>query len=215
MLADNNDIRSVKDLYNALKYKKYSEVRRICHDHPEYVLQKISVFNDTALHMAAQSKQTDLVLDSLKILFADCNRRLSGIKKDDGNTVLHEVATSDVMKDAGEELLKRDEKLLLTASNNLGEKPIFCAVRYGQSQMFEFLADKMELEKLSEEESKAHSRRNDGTTVLHISMTAECFGELSIYVNIYTIWSISISDIISLLEPQEIKGLFRFLLSRK
>ena len=105
MAADNNDIRSVTDLYNALKYKKYSEVRRICHDHPEYVLLKISVYNDTALDMAAHSKQTDLVLDLLKILPADCNRKLSGIKNDDGNTVLHEVATCDAMKVAAERIL--------------------------------------------------------------------------------------------------------------
>ena len=126
--------------------------------------------------MAAHSKKKDLVLDLLKILPADCNRKLSGVKNDHGNTILHEVATSDAMKDAGEELLKRYAKLP-NASNNLGEKPIFCAARYGQSQMFDFLADKMELEKLSPGESKAHLRRNDGTTVLHISIPTECIGE--------------------------------------
>ena len=176
-MADNNNTSRLTDLYNALKYKNYSEVRRLCHAHPEYVMQKISVYNDTALHMAAHSKQRDLVLDLLKILPADCNPKLSGIKNDDGNTILHEVATSDAMKDVAEELLKRNEDLL-TATNDLGEKPIFCAARYGQSQVFEFLADKMELEKLSPEESKAHLQRNDGTTVLHISIATECFGEL-------------------------------------
>ena len=175
-MADNNDTSSLTVLYNALKYKKYSKVRRLCRAHPEYVLQEISVYNDTALHIAAHSKQTDLVLDLLNILPADDNRKLSGVN-DSGNTVLHEVATSDAMKDAAEELLKRNEDLL-TASNVLGEKPIFCAARYGQTQMFKFLADQMELNKLSEEESKAHLRRNDGTTVLHISIATECFGEL-------------------------------------
>ena len=43
--------------------------------------------------------------------------------------------------------------------------------------MFKFLADKMVLENLSPEESKAHLRRNDGTTVLHISIATECFSE--------------------------------------
>ena len=62
----------------------------------------------------------------------------SDIKNNDGNTILHEVATGDAMKDAADELLKRNADLL-TASNELGEKPIFCAA-HGQTQMFEFLS---------------------------------------------------------------------------
>ena len=139
--------------------------------------------------MAACSKQKDLVLDLLKTLDPGSNlQKLSDVKNKDGYTVLHEVAASDAMKDAAEELLKRDVDLL-TASNELGEKPIFCAARYGQFQMFKFLANKMELEDLSQEESKSHLRRNDGTTVLHISIVAECFGESYLRVNLYfPIW---------------------------
>ena len=36
------------------------------------------------------------------------------------------------------------------------EKPIFCAARHGQTEMFDFLAKEMKLEKLSPEASKAH-----------------------------------------------------------
>ena len=181
MAEDNDDISRVADLYNAFMEKNYSEVRRICYLHPEYILQKISIYNDTALHMAAHSKQRDLMLDLLKLLPADCNHQLSDIKNNDGNTILHEVATGDAMKDAAEELLKRNADLL-TASNELGEKPIFCAARHAQTQMFEFLSDKMELEKLSAEESKAHLQRNDRTTVLHICIATECFCELFLYI---------------------------------
>ena len=123
-MADNNNSSSVTDLYIAFVHEKYSEVRRLCLAHPEYVLQKISIYDDTALHMAARSKQKDLVLDLLKTLDTDSNQKLSDIKNKVGNTILHEVATSDAMKDAAEELLKRNDHLL-TAPNDLGEKPIF------------------------------------------------------------------------------------------
>lgn len=176
-MADNkNDDSRIANLYNALLAKKYSEVIRLCRAHPEDVLQKISIYNDTVLHMAAHSKQKDLLLDLLKILPADGGRRLSDIKNKDGNTVLHEVATSYAMKDGAEELLNRDP-MLLTTGNDLGEKPIFCAARYGEIEMFEFLAVEMKLTDLPEEEIKAHLQRDDGTTVLHISISAECFGE--------------------------------------
>ena len=47
---------------------------------------------------------TDLILDLLKILPTDRNHQLLDIKNKDGNTILHEVATCDAMKDAAEEV---------------------------------------------------------------------------------------------------------------
>ena len=67
---------------------------------------------------------------------------------------------------------------MLIACNDLGVKPIFCATRYGQTLKFKFLANKMGLERQSPEDSKAHLQRNDGTTVLQISIASECSSEL-------------------------------------
>lgn len=124
--------------------------------------------------MAAHAAQSDVVLDLLNMLPKDLNRPLADIKNNDGNTILHEAATSHGMIDVTEELLRRDAGLLI-ACNNLGEKPIFCAARYGQTSMFDFLAWKMGLGQQSPEDCKAHLQRNDGTTVLHISIATECF----------------------------------------
>ena len=189
-MADNNEIETEEQmsrnniadlLRTAMMEKDYREVRRLCGEVSEDLLQINSIYDDTVLHMAAHSKQNDLVLYLLNMIPEDHNHQLSNIKNTDGNTILHEVAADDAMKDAAEELLKRDADLL-TASNELGEKPIFCAARYGQSQMFVFLAKKMGLENQSPEESKPHLRRNDGTTVLHVSMATECFGEFCFYI---------------------------------
>ncbi|XP_034698727.1 uncharacterized protein LOC117924244 isoform X2 [Vitis riparia] len=141
---------------------------------PEGPLQRITNHNDTVLHLAAHSKQKDLVLDLLKKLPKDRNHKLSDIINTDGNTILHEVATSDAMKGAAEELLTRDSDLLI-ASNGSGETPIFCAARYGQTEMFEFLAAKLGLTKEGPEDYKIYLRRKDRTTVLHISIASECF----------------------------------------
>ena len=45
---------------------------------------------------------------------------------------------------------------MLIVCNDLGVKPIFYVARYGQISMFEFLANKMGLERQSIEDSKAH-----------------------------------------------------------
>ena len=82
------------------------------------------------------------------------------------------------MKDVAVEVVgkykDRDPELLI-ARNDSGETPIFCAARYGQTEMFEFLAKEM---KQKEQDGKHHLQRDDKTTVLHISITTECFGEL-------------------------------------
>ncbi|XP_034681907.1 uncharacterized protein LOC117911615 isoform X1 [Vitis riparia] len=78
------------------------------------------------------------------------------------------------MKDVAEEMLKRDPELLI-ARNDLGETPIFCAARYGQTEMFKFLAGEMKLTERNPEDGKQYLQRNDRTTVLHISIFTECF----------------------------------------
>ncbi|XP_034697721.1 ankyrin repeat-containing protein At5g02620-like isoform X2 [Vitis riparia] len=171
---DSEQKERIAKLYKALKKKDNEHVAEVCHEFPEGPLQRISIYNDTVLHMATHSKQKDLVLKLLNMLPAD--RQLSDIKNNDGNTILHEVATSDAMKDVAEELLTRDSDLLI-ASNDSGETPIFCAARYGQTEMFKFLAGKMGLTKEGPEDYKLYLRRKDGTTVLHISIATECFDE--------------------------------------
>ena len=93
--------------------------------------------------MAAHSKQNDLLLDLLNMEPENLNHKLSDIRNTDGNTILHEVATSNAMVSAARELLRRDPELTI-AANNLRETPIFCAARYGLIQMYQILAVQME-----------------------------------------------------------------------
>ena len=71
----------------------------------------------------------------------------------------------------------KDQELLI-ARNELGETPIFCAARHGQTEMFQFLAEEMKLTADGPENLKPYFRRGDGTTVLHISIFTECFSEI-------------------------------------
>ncbi|KAJ9679556.1 hypothetical protein PVL29_021467 [Vitis rotundifolia] len=153
-----------RDLCNALMGKQDKKVIQVCQALPEGPLQRVCANNDTVLHMAARSEQSDLVPELLELLPGDRSHRLVDIKNNAGDTILHEVATSDNMIGG-----------LLFEKNYSGEMPIFCAARYGQILMFIFLADKMKLKKRSSEEGKPHLQRNDRTTVLHISIVTECF----------------------------------------
>ncbi|KAL6333873.1 hypothetical protein AAG906_031172 [Vitis piasezkii] len=169
----------IAELYQALK-KKNKYLSQISLDKPlQDPLQTISnIYDNTFLHLAIRFKQKDIVKELLKMLPKEGNPPLWKIKNKEGNTILHELACSDSMKNMAGKVLKRYEEyeMLLTARNEFGETPIFCAARHGQTEMFQFLAEKMKLNDRSEDEVKHHLQRDDKTTVLHISITTECFG---------------------------------------
>ncbi|XP_034697521.1 uncharacterized protein LOC117923373 [Vitis riparia] len=174
--------KSIEELYEALK-EENEYVARVCANKPpEDPFQVIDApYNNTFLHMAIRFKQKDLVNEVLGTLPGQGNHQPSKIKNNGGNTILHEVACCDSMKDVAKEVLKKyakEDRDLLIARNNSGETPIFCAARYGQTEMFEFLAEEM---KQKEQHGQQHLQRDDKTTVLHISITTEFF-ELAYFI---------------------------------
>ncbi|KAL6347347.1 hypothetical protein AAG906_016817 [Vitis piasezkii] len=170
-MADTNstDQQELRDhLFIHLISKDDKKVTQLCSSHREGPLQRISVYNDTVLHMASRFKRSKLVRDLLEMLPKECNHELAATENNAGSNILHEVAASDTMIDVAEEMLKRDPELLI-------------APRYGQTEMFKFLAREMKLTERSPEDGKQYLQRNDRTTVLHISIFTECF-ELAHYI---------------------------------
>ncbi|XP_019073791.2 uncharacterized protein LOC132252516 [Vitis vinifera] len=180
-MADMDDAKRIHQLngalYRALMKKKPKDVLGCFKSLPddEGPLYKITIHKDTVLHMACYSKQRDLALELLQLLPPSLNQRLANTKNDVDNTILHEVATYNAMTDVATEILNRAPELL-TARNILGETPLFRAVRYGKDEMFKLLAEKLDrMDFETEEDCKACLRRNDGTTILHISVFTENF----------------------------------------
>ncbi|WJZ95933.1 hypothetical protein VitviT2T_014664 [Vitis vinifera] len=162
------------NLYRALMEKNPKDVLGFL-PVDEGPLHKITIHKDTVLHMACYSKQCDLALELLQLLPPSLNQRFANSKNDVDNTILHEVATYNAMTDVATEILNRAPELL-TARNILGETPLFRAVRYGKDEMFKLLAEKLDrMDFETEEDRKACLRRNDGTTILHISVFTENF----------------------------------------
>eukprot|EP00261_Vitis_vinifera_P032549 XP_019073792.1 PREDICTED: uncharacterized protein LOC109121420 isoform X2 [Vitis vinifera] len=180
-MADMDDAKRIHQLngalYRALMKKKPKDVLACFKSLPddEGPLYKITIHKDTVLHMACYSKQRDLALELLQLLPPSLNQRLANTKNDVDNTILHEVATYNAMTYVATEILNRAPELL-TARNILGETPLFRAVRYGKDEMFKLLAEKLDrMDFETEEDCKACLRRNDGTTILHISVFTENF----------------------------------------
>ncbi|KAL6333864.1 hypothetical protein AAG906_031163 [Vitis piasezkii] len=150
-MADMDKAKSIHqlngDLYRALMEKNSKDVLDCFKRLPkdEGPLHIITIHKDTVLHMACYSKQRDLALELLKLL--------------------PPVLTTDspTPKRCGQHYPPR-------------ETPLFRAVRYGKDEMFKLLAEKLDrMDFETEEDRKACLQRNDGTTILHISVFTENF----------------------------------------
>ncbi|XP_034698779.1 ankyrin repeat-containing protein ITN1-like isoform X2 [Vitis riparia] len=173
-LTDQERRIRIDELYKALTEKNEYVGQVLGSVPPEHPLKKISyIYDNTFLHMAIRFKEKDLVYELLKLAKEDNRTVLSNERNNEGNTVLHEVATSDTMKYVAKKMLEIDQQLLFER-NNLGETPIFCAARYGQIEMFWFLAEQLK-QRANPEVAESCLKRTDRTTVLHISIFNECF----------------------------------------
>jgi hypothetical protein len=169
-------------LYKALLKEEADQVIQLCEGIEDHALHKLTVHNDTVLHKATYAKQGDLVLrllDALPHHLLMTSKKGIGntiLRKNDiGNTILHEAATLD-QENSVTVATKMLEKApgLLSETNNIGETALFRAARYGKTEIFHFLAQKI----LGDDEAKQKPfiQRTDKTTILHIAILAQHFG---------------------------------------
>ncbi|KAA8526406.1 hypothetical protein F0562_008391 [Nyssa sinensis] len=100
------------ELFEALVIENnMSRVMELCGKAEEGPLHKITIQKDTVLHMAVHTEQADLVLELVKAL-PENEDSIIGAVNDGGNTILHEVAISDKLVGAAEEMLRKAPELL-------------------------------------------------------------------------------------------------------
>ena len=116
---------------------------KICERFADHATRRLTIHEDTVLHVATYSKQTDLVLGLLEALPHHHIHKMTTRKNVSGNTVLHEVATlDDGLVKLATKMLEKAEGLL-SMHNELGERVLLQAARYGKINILNFLADKI------------------------------------------------------------------------
>ncbi|CAL5408276.1 unnamed protein product [Camellia sinensis] len=164
------------DLYKAPMSGEENKVIQQCEDLADGPLHILTIHDDTVLHMATYTKQTDIVLHLLEKL--DSQRLDKMTRQNDiGNTILHEVAGVEKSVTVARKILEMEPKLL-SMSNKHGETALFRAAAYGRTEMFEFLDN--EINKICvgegpEEVGNYFLKRNDKSTILHASIISDHF----------------------------------------
>ena len=162
-------------LYDAILKEDVEKVKELCERFADHAMHRLTIHEDTVLHVATYSKQTGLVLRLLEALPHHHIHKITTSKNVSGNTVLHEVATlDDCSVEVATKILEKAPELL-SMRNELGESVLFQSARYGKIKIFNFLADK--ISKYDEDTLKSLIQRNDKTTILHIAILAHQFGK--------------------------------------
>lgn len=160
-------------LYHALLSEEVEKVKELCKGVDEGGLHVLTIHDDTVLHAATYAKQSDLVIHLLDELPAQHLDKMTR-QNHQGNTVLHDAAkyiqSVDVVKKV---LLKASG--LLCMRNHLGETALFQAVRCGNKEMFDFLAERISQDNESTQQFFLQS--GDRTTILHIAIIVQNFGD--------------------------------------
>lgn len=147
-------------------------------------LRMHTVNNDTLLHIAIYGKlQEENVIKILDKFTPDADYIIKEPNKL-GDTVLHEVAGTNMLRLA-KKLIEKDQELLLMR-NQFGEIPLFKAVQLGYHDTFCCLADEMKKrypnemhnKSLFSRKSKFGDNENNGDTILHQAILNESFGEI-------------------------------------
>lgn len=165
-------------------------LRRFYQDKPaDALFDPITAYKDTVFHIAAQRKGSKEALRVLLRMVPQTRRlELLKMKNIQGNTILHEVASTGNVEDADSLITKlssskvptvADEletgeirKQILGVRNNLGETPLFRAAEFGNTEMVKYLVQQAEeIGNLHD-----HYRRDDGVTILHSAVIGQHFG---------------------------------------
>ncbi|XP_077233421.1 uncharacterized protein LOC143875702 isoform X2 [Tasmannia lanceolata] len=154
-----------KSMFKDAMKGKWEDVIKCYEKNPKAQGAKITRWDDTVLHLAVSSGNTNIVKRLVNFV---ANPETLRIGDHRGNTPLHFAATLG-MVEMCDCLLAKDQ-MLITARNKAKETPLFLAALQGKKEAFLALH-----KKCHDPHDKSLCRRDDGDTILHCTISGEYF----------------------------------------
>jgi ankyrin repeat protein len=155
-------VRRSAEAYEAAIKNDWDKLKKLCEDDSSITSFPMTLAGNTALHIAVYSGDVEWVKALLKLA------PVPG-PNDRGDTVLHEAAAVGNVEMARVLLIEYGTELL-ESKNKRGETPLFRAAAFKQAKMVRFLASKAK-------DMTIHRTRNDGTSILHMTVLNKNFGK--------------------------------------
>ncbi|PON92516.1 Transmembrane protein, partial [Trema orientale] len=124
---------------------------------------KITKADETALHLAVADGETKFALQLINVI---TDPATLSIQNEKGDTPLHLAAALGDLSVCIETIEKNPDGV--TIRNSKGETPLFLAARYGKKKAFLYLHS------INQEEE--HLKRENGDTILHVTIAGDYFG---------------------------------------
>ncbi|XP_022714613.1 uncharacterized protein LOC111274281 [Durio zibethinus] len=181
-------VEDIRQTYGKILRGDAHGLKRFYQNKPaDALFDQITACKDTVFHIAAQKGSKEVIVALLKMVPTPRRLELLNMKNIQGNTIVHEVATTENVEVADSLLRKllssngptvNNEldigvirKQTLGDRNNLGETPLFRAAEFGKTAMVKFLVQQVEeVGNLHD-----HYRRDDGVTILHCAVLGQYF----------------------------------------
>ncbi|GKV40276.1 hypothetical protein SLEP1_g47943 [Rubroshorea leprosula] len=131
---------------------------------------------DTVFHIAAYMGNINLFRDLFEKVEMPKKCEVFTKKNSNGNTVLHEVVTSNNFTAVKflVEIAQEGRARMLMERNNLGETVLYRAAAFGNEATVEYLVNEVELQKGNLKDDH-FTRKSDGLSILHIAIMNEKF----------------------------------------
>ncbi|KAF4355302.1 hypothetical protein F8388_026572 [Cannabis sativa] len=149
--------RELNNLFSNAMKGQWDEVLRIYKKSQEAQKAKITILEDTVLHIAVSSGQTETAIELISI----SENSILEVENARGNTTLHIAAALGNLVVCTSMIEKNPN--LTAIRNHYGETPVFLAALNGKKDTFLYLYSK------DKEESLV--RRNNGDTILHAAIS--------------------------------------------
>ncbi|XP_024631952.1 ankyrin repeat-containing protein NPR4 isoform X3 [Medicago truncatula] len=159
----------LESLFNHAIRGQWREVIESYEKNPKVLEAKITKVEDTLLHIAVYLKQTLFVTTLLDKISKDMCWDILRMQNSKGNTPLH-VAAELGNVEICNNIAKRDP-ILISCRNFEGETPLFLAAVYGKREAFFCLHSRHQ-----DKDDYSVSRKNNGDTILHSTISSEYFG---------------------------------------
>lgn len=181
------------DLFRKVMGSKWEEVVKIYRQSKEIVqTAKITRSNETALHVAISDSRIDVVKELVEIIDGDVIREMTNDRKENplhlaaslGQAETCKVLVGKVIELIGERNEDGVGKAikLIGERNEDGETPLFLAALHGKKGAFFALHPKCPKGHHIKHDI-VHCKRNDGNSILHVSIQGEYFGNHPSYLS--------------------------------
>ncbi|GLU15595.1 hypothetical protein SLE2022_320710 [Rubroshorea leprosula] len=177
LVIDEERVEEIREPYVKALGNDWENIKTLYQTKRSALFNPLTPCGDTVFHIAAYMGSIDLLRVLFDMVAMPRKCEVVRMKNNHGNTLLHEVATSNKVEAAKflAEIAHEGRARMLMDRNNLGETALYRAAAFGNKATVEYLANEVELQDQGNLQEDHFTRTSDSLSILHIAIMNEKF----------------------------------------